>query len=351
MRLQQRTPRMSISTKIKMFAVPLFAVAMLLEQGFKLQLSGYIPKDNIPDVLKKTENTSTSDDNSAVEILTIPMVRQSHNKSYAWFLNNKTEISDISYSSIPKVINKIFIQHSGMMMYPSDMTPTLIEAHQSWTTMNPGYQLQYFDLSNCREYLKTHFHPIFSRAFDCLQPYAAKADLFRAAVVFREGGWYSDWKQQCLEDGLLDNLSSIGDNLVLFQGDPRYKRVQNALFGATPRHPMLAEVLKTILINVQSSNYDNNAWDTSSTGLFYRKFHELAKENMTSIEQNLVGKFALEKSWAYFVKGKKVALHTCNGCSSSNLRAHSWEKGNNYVDMFRGRQWYCPHAASLFELQ
>ena len=119
-------------------------------------------------------------------------------------------------------------------MYPSDMTPALIEAHQSWTMMNPGYQLRYFDLSNCREYLKTHFHPIFSKAFDCLQPYAAKADLFRAAVVFREGGWYSDWNQQCLEDGLLGNLSSIGNNLVLFQGDSRYKRVQNALL--VPHH-------------------------------------------------------------------------------------------------------------------
>ena len=75
--------------------------------------------------------------------------------------------------------------------------------------MNPGYQIRYFDLLACRKYLQDFFHPVFLRAFDCIEAFGGKANLFRYLVIYREGGFYSDWKQVCLKEGLLDELSGI----------------------------------------------------------------------------------------------------------------------------------------------
>ena len=81
------------------------------------------------------------------------------------------------------------------------------EALLSWKVRNPGYEIRYCNLHECRRYLAHYYHPIFLRAFDCIEAFAGKADLFRYLVVYREGGYYSDWKQVCLVDKLLDQLT------------------------------------------------------------------------------------------------------------------------------------------------
>lgn len=92
-------------------------------------------------------------------------------------------------SSIPMKIHKIYLQRDGQMQKLSEMSPNLRAAHRSWRVLNPGYEMQYFDLNACRKYLALHFHPIFLRAFDCLQAFASKADFMRLLIVYKEGGW------------------------------------------------------------------------------------------------------------------------------------------------------------------
>jgi hypothetical protein len=69
------------------------------------------------------------------------------------------------------------------------------------------------------------------------------------AIVYREGGWYSDWKEECLKNGLLDWLAMelwekqgvmTSAFFPLAFGTPnavQYQYIMNGFFGAKPRHP------------------------------------------------------------------------------------------------------------------
>jgi mannosyltransferase OCH1-like enzyme len=144
---------------------------------------------------------------------------------------------------IPKAIHKVYISKHGGMPNFEAQPGELRAAHQSWKELNPGYEMQYFDLVTARKYLLEHFHPVFLRAFDCIQAFSGKANLFRLIIVYREGGWYSDWKEVCLVDRLLEKLTATNRDLVVVFWDVglpisrQGKFVMNSFFGASPKHP------------------------------------------------------------------------------------------------------------------
>lgn len=124
-------------------------------------------------------------------------------------------------------------------------------AHDTWADLNPGYNVRYFSLILARKYLAQHFHPIFLRTFDCIEAFAGKSDFFRIALLYREGGFHSDWKEACLERGILE---SISNNTVFFAAVDSgftYAAVtrscaQNAFVGSVPRHRILAKYLELL---------------------------------------------------------------------------------------------------------
>lgn len=107
---------------------------------------------------------------------------------------------------IPKIINRIYFAKDGQ--YPADVSEAIRQAHKTWLDNNPGYQVRYFNLIKARRYLLKHFHPVFLRAFDCIEAFAGKSDLFRMALLYREGGFHADWKTVCLEKNLLERISN-----------------------------------------------------------------------------------------------------------------------------------------------
>ena len=110
---------------------------------------------------------------------------------------------------------------------------SLLEAHQSWSRHNPDYEIRYYDLKAGRRYLQQYFHPLFLRTFDCLQAFGFKSDFLRMAFLYREGGYYSDWKEVCLQPNLLNRLSTVAaeftNGIVLFedQWSPGYELLQH----------------------------------------------------------------------------------------------------------------------------
>jgi hypothetical protein len=165
-------------------------------------------------------------------------------------LKETSRVTTTTNNTIPKMIYKIFVSGDGELPDFSSHSNVQKSALLSWTMKNPGYHMKYFGLKDCRAYLKEHFHPVFLRAFDCIQANAGKVNLFRAAVVYREGGWYSDWKEVVFVDGFLDKLAhgatgknKPGSQTIVFAWDrgspyPRQNHcIMNAFFGARPRHP------------------------------------------------------------------------------------------------------------------
>ena len=94
---------------------------------------------------------------------------------------------------------------------PTINVTSLAEAQKSWTDMNPGYEVRYFSLNMAREYLQKHFHFAFLRTFDCIESFSGKSDFFWAALLYREGGFHSDFKQKLLRPNLLEEIADLTD--------------------------------------------------------------------------------------------------------------------------------------------
>ena len=164
--------------------------------------------------------------------------------SGAHLLLLKNETKNETKTTIPKVIYKILITADGKLPEIDSLhSKNQRDALLSWTDKNPGYNIRYFGLDDSRSYLKEHFHPVVLRAFDCIKANSGKTNLIRAAVVYREGGWYSDWREVLLYDGMLDKLvdASVrkGDAFVFAwdRGTPLARQnncVMTAFFGGPP---------------------------------------------------------------------------------------------------------------------
>jgi len=303
---------------------------------------------------------------------------------HTWLLvnqNNTINKPGNKVGAIPKIINKIFFQKEGG--FQTSHSTNMIKAHESWHQMNPGYNIRYFDLHRARKYLVQHFHPVFLRAFDCIEAFAGKSNLFRMALLYREGGWHSDWKQRCLKQNLLDELSNNTHFFAARDEGNNSSRVsqciQNAFVGTKPRHPIIEEVLKIILENVQKSYYGDTALyntgvcvlgrankvyeervraessvaDLIKFGAFFTP--ELQWEGPSILTPIVSGLLSIGEEFFnlfqypppdFYWKGSKIVEHKCKECGTDQ----KWKSGNDYNVLHEKKQYYCQDASSIFHL-
>ena len=238
-------------------------------------------------------------------------------------------------TKIAKVIHKIYFSNND---HNDTMSPALAEAHVSWITKNHGYTTNTYSLKQARAYIAANSSTRALNAFDCIRSYAGKADLFRYIVVYNEGGWYSDWKQQCLEDNLLDSFGK--EEIVFYRFNkniqPHNKNinfcVQNAFFGATKNHEILKNLIDLTINNIERNVYGSNAW---SAGGSVCAIGEVFDSNFIFQGEY---RYNEEDSGIFFNKNNiKVVKHKCNGCGTSQ----NWAHGNNHIRMWHDRSNYC----------
>ena len=270
------------------------------------------------------------------------------------WLIDKSSFIPADPTIIPKTINKIFFQKGSGFPPPNSMTANLKESHGSWTKMNPGYEVRYFDLDHARKYLHQHFHPVFLRAFDCLPAFAGKSDLFRMTLLYREGGFHSDWKQTCLAWHTLQNITEATDFFASYDmWDSNdffpHKCVQNAFVGSRPQHPIVATMLKMILTNIQTSHYSHSALDATSTCLLGRAIRVSEEERNSTQFTRVAGKFVNDEKrygGCFQWNGQLLVQHKCDDCGNAG---QDWgATGNNYLQLYKQRNFYCQDAESLF---
>ena len=58
-------------------------------------------------------------------------------------------------NSIPKIIHKIYIENSKTI--PMNKITEFKEAHESWKTFNPDYEIRYWSWEDCENYLIENF--------------------------------------------------------------------------------------------------------------------------------------------------------------------------------------------------
>ena len=222
------------------------------------------------------------------------------------------------------------------MNLPSQLSPaTLQTAHDSWKAFNPTYEIKYWSHQDCLDYLKK-VDQTYYETFLALKPYSYKCDFFRFCIVYLEGGYYSDWKQQCLYS--LDSLNENDNEWIscLDTGtdySTYYKCMGTGFFGAKKNHPILKKTIDRIIENTKNKYYGNSCLDPTGPFLFGIIFDE----NKNEIKGNyIMGNFDWNN---YFTMNNiKVVQHKCDGVSKDS----SWENGNNYVAMWAFREvYYC----------
>ena len=232
---------------------------------------------------------------------------------------------------IPKIINKIYISHDEKLPNFPLQPYELQKAHDSWIIKNKEYKLQYWDTKKCKEYLIKNFSKEHLDTFNCINAYAGKCNFFRYCIIYNEGGWYSDWKQECLQDNLLYNLSNNNEDIILFK-DAQKGCIQNALFGSVKNHPLLLRVINNCIFNVKNKIYTNNVFDTTGVCLFGKSFTELNLPNKL-----FKGRYDHNNNMFKLNNGHEIVIHKCTKCGVNN----NWKDGNDYNILFKNKTYYC----------
>lgn len=262
-------------------------------------------------------------------IIILLIVNCFNNKS-----NFKNNINNVI--KIPKIINKIYISHDEKLPNFPLKPYELQKAHDSWINKNKEYKLQYWDTKKCKEYLIKNFSKEHLDTFNCINAYSGKCNFFRYCVIYNEGGWYSDWKQVCLEDNLLNYLSNNKD-LIVFKDTEKFNPqlkgcIQPAFFGAIKNHSLLLQAINNCILNVKNKNYSKNVWYTTGPCLFGTSFKQLNLSNKL-----LIGSYSHPQNAFILNNGKKILLHKCKNCGLNQ----DWNNGNNYIDLYNKKKYYC----------
>ena len=233
-------------------------------------------------------------------------------------------------SSIPKVIHKVYIDHS---MELPDILPTCIkEAHASWVNLNPSYTLKYYSGNDCIKYLHTHFGPKHVQMFNQLNAYSAKCDFFRYCVTYHQGGVYSDWKQICLTplDSFIHNdwdffaFNDLGNN---FSKSNSFQ--STGFFGAIQGHPILKKAIQLCTLNVDRRFYGKTPLDPTYLPL------SIAIRDVPAKRTSVIGFF---RKGYYYLHNSSTQL-VLNKSRGSGLGQH-WVKGNNYNTLWFNKTFY-----------
>jgi mannosyltransferase OCH1-like enzyme len=230
---------------------------------------------------------------------------------------------------IPKVINKIYIDSS---MGLSKLDPIIYYLINKTMSMNPGYTYKIWSGDDCREYIKNNFDKDCLDCFDGLKPYAFKADFARYCIIYNEGGFYSDLKEDTLVP-FDNNYSFIG--IVDLGNDYCLKNfcLQNAFFAAIPKHVLLKNSIDAVVNNYKNKYYGTNYLEPTGPRLFGEQLEKL-KEMPDNF---LFGYYTYNNNGGYhIINGEKFIIHKCELCQKGN----DWKYGNNWIRMWNNRQVY-----------
>jgi hypothetical protein len=146
---------------------------------------------------------------------------------------------------------------------PEDVAALL----RSWPERNPAHRYERFHHASAVAFLKTRCAPEVLRAYVRAREPAQKADLFRLAWLFAEGGCYADADDRCLRP--LAELLPPGAGFVACQ--EHFGTLGNNFLAAAPLHPMLGLALH-LATQALDRGDDDMIWLSTGPGLLTRAF-------------------------------------------------------------------------------
>jgi len=113
--------------------------------------------------------------------------------------------------------------------------------------LNPSYSYRLYDDSECLSFLKENYGNNVVSAYESLNIGSAKADLWRYAILYMNGGVYLDIDSEIYSN--LDSLIAEDDVAIISREKNPNKFVQWCLMF-DKKHPILENTLKKCVFNI-----------------------------------------------------------------------------------------------------
>jgi len=233
---------------------------------------------------------------------------------------------------VPKVIHKVIIVDGGDM---PEMPEGMKKAHETWCSMNPGYDVKLYSGNDCEEYIRRHYDEDVLTAYRTFKPYSYKCDFMRHLIMYREGGWYVDARMVCLKP--LDTLNSLDKEFYVSIDRPQQQFcMYNGFIGSIPKHAISKKMIDLIMWNVKQRHYVIDCLSPSGPGAFIHAcidhLRQFPEKCLVGEHMFLNGEQIIRFDQSRFVK---VKYNDAKGADNSDL-----EGTNDYGDMWRKRDVY-----------
>jgi tetratricopeptide (TPR) repeat protein len=161
--------------------------------------------------------------------------------------------------AIPKLITRFWNDPEP----PADVARLMA----SWDECEPDFKIDAFNDSSAMNYLRARCAPQIAAAFRRASEPAQRADLFRLARLYHEGGFYID-----ADDRARGGFSAhVPPEATFFAHQEEPGSIGNNVLGATPGHPVIAQALDEATAAIQRGDRDL-VWLATGPGLLTRAF-------------------------------------------------------------------------------
>jgi tetratricopeptide (TPR) repeat protein len=144
---------------------------------------------------------------------------------------------------------------------------------KSWTHAHQDWSYLRFSDKAAREFLRSKLPGATLQAYLRASHPAQKADLFRLAYLFCEGGFYADADDRCLAP--LDTIVPPDSELVVYRES--YGTIGNNFIGACAGHPVIKQALDVAVESINRGDRDV-PWLSTGPGLLSRTLAHFLSE-------------------------------------------------------------------------
>jgi len=225
--------------------------------------------------------------------------------------NNLSKVFPETKPKIPKIIHVIWINGKiDDFNVPKELRKYIV----TWIEKHPDWKFKLWTDADVAQIELDN-----QDLYDDATNFGVKSDILKYELVYRYGGVYVDTDFECLKP--MDIFHHCYDFYTGIQPlDTQYLQLGAALFGATPGHPILKHVIKTM-----KKSYNSHKGAPAKTGPihFTRAFFEIA-DTLDTID------IAFPASYFYPLGGQE---------KTSDVDRDKWEQLGAYAVHWWGMTW------------
>jgi hypothetical protein len=197
---------------------------------------------------------------------------------------------------------------------------SLVDQSNSWRNSNPQLKINLSDDVMCSDFILQNFGEDVHRLYEALPQPIMRADFWRIAVVYVNGGYYSDLDITCNK-----NLNEFVNSKVKAVFMRELNNIANFFFGAEPKHPVLKLALD-YMIEEASIIIDK---DTQSYGM--HSLHRAVREYYSVIETNYPNNDDVQILNNEELKYNNILVHKAASITNKSTDYNSWRVNNTIM--------------------